>query len=402
MRPLRTAILPCSKRMANRKPACRRCPQWWCRTPPQRRGCLRSDCAGRGPLRDRALAAHPALCAQKTRVKVRAGAVCAVFSPPSARYRQGMTPEYMLSADGGPFEDQDAAAMMRDILARKLGEAFGVMEHPTGGWAVVRGADPSPQAAREATHPTDPVPIAGSVDGAIPEGPGDVLARSRSAGRARPEGHRNTEPAAPPPTSAAPLSAAAYPPRFALGVSPQAFAHHLLLMAVGSLLVVMPSAIPLPAGARDDPAVNAFLMECGQLGGLLLALWSLWKFLSAYLFYNYEGTEHHVSARKRGRSRVKRPRCTSRTCSLVASSALCGNASGAWARRARRDHSRQGTLAVAGAAARASAQQRRQRGAGEQERAHDVGTTRSRSPLRTQFWMPACLKPGGLVDFNHQ
>ena len=208
-----------------------------------------------------------------------------------------MTPEYMLSADGGPFEDQDAAAMMRDILARKLGEAFEVVEHPTGGWAVVRGADPSPQAAREATHPTDPVPIAGLVDGAIPEGPGDVLARSRSAGRARPEGHRNTELAAPPPTSAVPLSAAAYPPIFTLGVSPQAFAHHLLLMAVGSLLVVMPSAIPLPAGARDDPAVNAFLMECAQLGGLLLALWSLWKFMSAYLFYNYEVTEHSVSAR---------------------------------------------------------------------------------------------------------
>ena len=51
-------------------------------------------------------------------------------------------------------------------------------------------------------------------------------------------------------------------------------------------------------------------------------------------------------------------------------------------RRARRDHSRQGTLAVAGAATRAPAQQRRQRGAGEQERAHDVGTARSRSPLR--------------------
>ena len=149
-----------------------------------------------------------------------------------------MTPEYMLSADGSPFEDQDVTAMKRDILAREFGEAFEVVEHPAGRWAVVRGADPALQAAPEAAHPTDPVPITGWVDGAIPEGPGDVLARARSAGRARPEGRRNTE-----------------------------------------------------------PAVNAFLMECGQLGGLLLALWSLWKFMSAYLFYNYEVPEHHVSAR---------------------------------------------------------------------------------------------------------
>ena len=35
-----------------------------------------------------------------------------------------MTPEDMLSADGSPFEDQDTAAMKRDMLARAFGEAF--------------------------------------------------------------------------------------------------------------------------------------------------------------------------------------------------------------------------------------------------------------------------------------
>ena len=107
-----------------------------------------------------------------------------------------MTPGYILSADGSPFEDQDVAAMKRETLAHEFGEAFEVVEHPTGAWAVVRSTDPAPRTIPEAGHPTDPVPIAEAVDGAIPEGPGDVLTRVRSAGgRARPEGYRNTEPA---------------------------------------------------------------------------------------------------------------------------------------------------------------------------------------------------------------
>ena len=106
-----------------------------------------------------------------------------------------MTPVYILSADGSPFEDQDVAAMKRETLAHELGEAFEVVEHPTGGWAVVRSTNPARRTTPEAAHPTESVPIAEVVDGAIPEGPGDVLARVRSAGWARPEGHRNTQPA---------------------------------------------------------------------------------------------------------------------------------------------------------------------------------------------------------------
>ena len=104
-----------------------------------------------------------------------------------------MTPGYILSADGTPFEDQHAAAMQHDMLARELGEAFKLVEHPTGGWTVVRGADAALQATPESAHPTEPVPIAEAVQGAMPEGPGDVLAGARSAGPARPEGHCNTE-----------------------------------------------------------------------------------------------------------------------------------------------------------------------------------------------------------------
>lgn len=68
--------------------------------------------------------------------------------------------DMILSATGKPFRDHDAASLKASVLADELGQPFRVVDHPAGGYAVVRAttepAGPLTQPKPPAEVPDDP------------------------------------------------------------------------------------------------------------------------------------------------------------------------------------------------------------------------------------------------------
>ena len=212
-----------------------------------------------------------------------------------------MTGEFILAATGAPFGDPDAANIKRRMLVAELGvedDAFVVVPHPDGGYAVVRGGVVDGDAFAPASEP---------VSDRLPAGPGD-------AARARTSPARHPSPSAPG-TRAVPRTEGAlntgliepdvgdpYPPAFVLNVSPRAFLDRYVLIAAGVLLVLAPWGAVFPSIGPGTLGGQATWML--RLCGLVLALWNMGRFMYSYLFFTYEVTAEGAVARRGPLSRA--------------------------------------------------------------------------------------------------
>lgn len=232
-----------------------------------------------------------------------------------------MSQNYILAASGRPFQDWDAAEMKRQIVANELDDdGFEVVSHPNGGFAVSRRDDPPAVEAND-----DSNSAASTYE--VPEGPGDELARELAADANKPEepppiggvmptintddrrnGQRSfDEPQQPDTASTQDANepvllkdySKGFPPHFVLNVAPRAFVHLHLLTALGSILLLFPHLLFAPFGGFngfENPELGASVLGMIKLGGLILAIGALSKFLYTYVFFRYEITPKYVEA----------------------------------------------------------------------------------------------------------
>lgn len=216
-----------------------------------------------------------------------------------------MTTRFILAATGAPFGDPDAAHMKRQTLVAELGvndDAFAVVPHPDGGYAIVRG---------DAVDGDESVPVSGPVSDPLPLGPGEPdPARTGPARRPVPaaEGAPHTAPEPRAATAAGliePEDGRPYPQTFVLNVSPRAYADRYALVAAGVLLVLTPWGWVLPSVAPGTLGGQIAWML--RLGGLVLALWNMGRFMYSYLFLSYAVSIADAQARRGPFSRETPP-----------------------------------------------------------------------------------------------
>ena len=162
---------------------------------------------------------------------------------------------------GAPFGDPDAAHTKRQTLVAELGlndDAFAVVPHPEGGYAIVRG---------DAVDGDASVSVSGPVAGA-----------AAAAGLIEPDVGRP------------------YPQTFVLNVSPRAYADRYALIAAGALLVLTPWGWFLPSVTPGTLGGQIAWML--RLGGLVLALWNMGRFMYSYLFLSYAVSTADAQARR--------------------------------------------------------------------------------------------------------
>ena len=209
-----------------------------------------------------------------------------------------MTGEFILSATGAPFGDPITADIKRRMLVEELGvgdDAFVVVPHPEGGYAVVRGDAGDGRALAPASEP---------VPDWLPKGPGDDAQTPQTR---RPSSSAGTGTATDTETALGtgavsntgliePDADHPYPPAFVLNVSPRAFVDRYALVAAGVLLVSMPWGAVFPSVAPGTLGGQvAWLL---RLCGLVLAFWNMARFVYSYLFFAYEITAEDARARR--------------------------------------------------------------------------------------------------------
>lgn len=218
-------------------------------------------------------------------------------------------PYYFVAENGRPYDDWGAAIARQETLTLELSpRRFEVVPHPDGGFAVV-----SMERRQSVLTTSNAVPVAG-----FPEAPLDALERemhvSDSVAEPPPIGGL-LPPMLPPDTrkpttakrvqpdsedsAAAPASSRDFTPRFTLRVAPRAFIRLHLLAAVGVVLILYPQLLFAPLGNFSNfqnAALGASLLGLVRLGGALLAVVAILKFLYAYLLYRFVVTEDYVQA----------------------------------------------------------------------------------------------------------
>lgn len=241
---------------------------------------------------------------------------------------------YILAAGGQPFQDWDAANLKRRTVARELDdEAFQVVRHPHGGFAIARD-----EAGSDEERDNDRVDAAEAVEFAsvyeVPEAPGDVLTREfapdddlEEDNRPPPEiggvmppfcaddrrSHANVE--TPPPTAAPPPAGTdkpshsaivtiknysnGFPEKFGLNVAPRAFIHLHLFTSIGLVLMLFPHLLLAPLGGFvgfENAKLGASVLGIIRMGAMLFAICALSQFLYTYLLYRYVVTNDFVEA----------------------------------------------------------------------------------------------------------
>ncbi len=244
--------------------------------------------------------------------------------------------QWIFATDGRPFRDRDAAVIKRELIAAELGTAvkLDVVSHPDGGYAVAcaRRDASSPADARDAEHKgrgTVPRMLA---DPTSSESPREELVRALRAIPATAASPSSS------PVSANPLQArlgtdhrsasehtslsasrasapkGAYPDVFRLSPAPRAFIGQHVLAFLGALLLLLPHELLrlTGLGVPENPSLGALALGSVALGGALLAVVSLSRFLWAYTANTYvvdgSGVEQIEWYWDRGRLRRRAPR----------------------------------------------------------------------------------------------
>lgn len=240
---------------------------------------------------------------------------------------------YIVAAGGEPFRDRDAAELKRRLLAAELDLPFAVVEHPSGGFAVVRRALPAATSAsvvsarrRENPRDVDAYRVAPSPPDALDRAAAETDAQARArvprsssnpATRCRPSASgtdADTSARRVSNADAAPAARHAFPPVLRLKPAPRAFVIHHLVAAIGVWFMVRPqSVLELAAdGALKRPGLAAGVLIVIVGVGLAIFLLATARFLWAYLANTYTITPEAVQQTEwyvaNGRLRRRTPR----------------------------------------------------------------------------------------------
>ena len=219
---------------------------------------------------------------------------------------------YILAEGGRPFADYDAAEAQQFRLSCNVADIpFEVVSLPDGGFAVAFADERLRLDTLTTTPPTQQIPdtlsdVVGRDTAAVRNGSdlngdlppiGGLLpcvtaedpARTDADGAAGASSARSDNPG----------TAPEFPSVFTLNVAPRAFMPLHLATLLGVGLVLFPHWLFAPLGdfaGFQNAALGASVLTAVRLGGAVLALASIGKFLYSYLLYRFVVTEDYVES----------------------------------------------------------------------------------------------------------
>lgn len=197
----------------------------------------------------------------------------------------------ILSVQGGPFSDRDAAAEKARILTAQVGELYEVVGHPEGGFAVARApaeakGDERGAVAGDGRGGAGDVWTHGGVQYRHDNIPGPEMGR-KDGGAASPRGSRTKTPSG---ATHKPLDLRMHPSWYS-------FVPLYLLVFAGIVIYVEPVVVwgwMVTSAQLYHSRFGPMLQEVIAIAGLALSGWAAYQVLLKWAAHRYRVTDHAV------------------------------------------------------------------------------------------------------------